>query len=100
MSMPEQKLYIGGRYVDASSGASFETINPANGELICKVQKASAADVDKAVESCFCDGPVSVNSGRSQCPLRLSSRVSKLGSILIEFFAERRLSLTTGHGVP
>lgn len=51
MSMPEQKLYIGGRYVDASSGDSFDTINPANGELICKVQRASAADVDKAVES-------------------------------------------------
>ena len=49
--MPEQRLYIGGRYVDASSGTSFDTINPANGELICKVQKASAADVDKAVES-------------------------------------------------
>ena len=49
--MPEQKLYIGERYIDASSGVSFDTVNPANGEIICKVQKASASDVDKAVES-------------------------------------------------
>ncbi len=37
----EQKLYIGGRYVEASSGATFETINPANGEVLAKVQRAS-----------------------------------------------------------
>ena len=49
--MPEQKLYIGGGYVDASSGETFVTINSANGEQICKAQKASAADVDMAVES-------------------------------------------------
>ena len=35
----EQKLYIGGRYVEASSGATFETINPANGEVLAKVQE-------------------------------------------------------------
>ncbi len=29
-----QKLYIGGRYVEATSGATFETINPANGEVL------------------------------------------------------------------
>lgn len=40
----EQKLYIGGRYVEASSGATFETINPANGEVLAKVQRASRED--------------------------------------------------------
>ncbi len=47
----EQKLYIGGRYVDSSSGASFESINPANGEVLAKVQRASQEDVDRAVAS-------------------------------------------------
>ena len=51
MILPEQKPYIGGRYVDASSGETFDTVNPANGEIICQVQKANASDVDKAVES-------------------------------------------------
>lgn len=47
----DQKLYIGGRYVDASSGASFESINPANGEVLAKVQRASRDDVEHAVAS-------------------------------------------------
>ena len=47
--MPEQRLYIGGAYRDAVSGESFESINPANGEVICKVQVAGQQDVDAAV---------------------------------------------------
>ncbi|AYC33202.1 betaine-aldehyde dehydrogenase [Pseudomonas cavernae] len=47
----EQKLYIDGRYVDASSGATFETVNPANGEVLANVQRASQADVELAVAS-------------------------------------------------
>ncbi len=47
----DQQLYIGGRYVAASSGASFETINPANGEVLAKVQRASQEDVERAVAS-------------------------------------------------
>ena len=50
-NMPEQKLYIDGGYVDARSGETFETINPATGEVICAVQVAGAADVDRAVEA-------------------------------------------------
>ncbi|CAD5110067.1 betaine-aldehyde dehydrogenase [Zestomonas carbonaria] len=47
----EQKLYIGGRYVDASGGATFETINPANGEVLANVQRAAREDVERAVAS-------------------------------------------------
>jgi betaine-aldehyde dehydrogenase len=46
-----QKLYIDGGYVDASSDATFEAINPATGEVLAKVQRASKADVERAVES-------------------------------------------------
>ncbi|TDX32320.1 betaine aldehyde dehydrogenase [Modicisalibacter xianhensis] len=44
-----QQLYIGGRRVDATSGETFETINPVNGEVLANVQQASQADVDNAV---------------------------------------------------
>ncbi len=50
-NLPEQKLYIHGRYQDALSGRHFETVNPATGEVICSVQLASAEDVDVAVTS-------------------------------------------------
>jgi betaine-aldehyde dehydrogenase len=47
----EQKLYIGGRYVDSTSGVTFESINPANGEVLANVQRASQEDVERAVAS-------------------------------------------------
>ncbi|MBF0674012.1 betaine-aldehyde dehydrogenase [Pseudomonas sp.] len=47
----EQQLYIGGRYVAASSAQRFETINPANGEVLARVQSASREDVERAVTS-------------------------------------------------
>lgn len=47
----EQQLYIGGQYVAASSGQTFDSVNPATGEVLAKVQRASQADVDRAVAS-------------------------------------------------
>lgn len=46
-----QQLYIGGRRVNATSGKTFQTINPANGEVLAEVQSASQQDVDAAVAS-------------------------------------------------
>ena len=48
---PLQQLYIDGRRVDATSGKTFESTNPANGEVLAQVQHASRADVDLAVDS-------------------------------------------------
>ena len=47
----EQQLFIGGRYVTASSGETFDSINPATGEVLARVQRASEADVELAVAS-------------------------------------------------
>ncbi|WP_407314743.1 betaine-aldehyde dehydrogenase [Pseudomonas sp. nanlin1] len=46
-----QKLYIDGGYVDASSDATFESINPATGEVLAHIQRATQADVERAVVS-------------------------------------------------
>ncbi|MFL9949452.1 betaine-aldehyde dehydrogenase [Paraburkholderia agricolaris] len=46
-----QRLYIGGGYVDATGGETFDTVDPATGETLATVQQASAADVDRAVQS-------------------------------------------------
>src|SRR5580704_14955066 len=43
------KLLINGKWVDAASGKTFPTINPATGDVIAQVAEADAADVDKAV---------------------------------------------------
>jgi aldehyde dehydrogenase (NAD+) len=43
------KLLINNRWVEAASGKSFSTVNPATGEEICQVAESDAADVDRAV---------------------------------------------------
>ncbi|MFK8256317.1 betaine-aldehyde dehydrogenase [Erwinia sp. AnSW2-5] len=48
---PLQQLYIDGRLTDASGPDQFETINPANGEVLAVVQRATAEDVERAVVS-------------------------------------------------
>ncbi|UKY39091.1 betaine-aldehyde dehydrogenase [Pantoea dispersa] len=45
----EQHLYIDGQYVAAAAGDTFQTINPANGEVLAEVHEAAQADVDRAV---------------------------------------------------
>jgi betaine-aldehyde dehydrogenase len=51
MQLPDQGLFIAGQRTDARSGETFETINPATGEVICQVQHAGPDDVDRAVAS-------------------------------------------------
>jgi betaine-aldehyde dehydrogenase len=48
---PVQQLYINGRRVDATSGETFQTVNPATGDVLAEVQCASQQDVNLAVES-------------------------------------------------
>ena len=42
---------IGGDWVDASSGETMEVLNPSTGEVIAEVPRASAEDVDRAVQA-------------------------------------------------
>ena len=46
-----QRLYIGGAYVDATGGETFDTLDPATGETLATVQQASAADIERAVQA-------------------------------------------------
>ena len=45
------KLLIGGEWVCAVSGETFETVNPATEAVICAVPRGAAADVDAAVRA-------------------------------------------------
>ncbi|KAF4023767.1 hypothetical protein G4228_015965 [Cervus hanglu yarkandensis] len=48
LRMPHQ-LFIGGAFVDAEGGKTYETINPTDGSVLCQVSLAQVSDVDKAV---------------------------------------------------
>jgi aldehyde dehydrogenase (NAD+) len=45
----QTSCFIGGNWIPAESGKTFETINPATEEVICQVAEGDAADVEKAV---------------------------------------------------
>jgi acyl-CoA reductase-like NAD-dependent aldehyde dehydrogenase len=51
LEQPETRLFIGGEYVDAIDGQRFETVNPANLEVIATVSAANSKDIDSAVAS-------------------------------------------------
>ena len=46
-----KQLLIGGKWVPAKSGKTFETINPANEEILALAAEGDKADVDEAVKA-------------------------------------------------
>jgi len=64
----QTRLLIDGKWVNAASGKSFETLNPATGEVIAKVAEADKADVDKAVAAArrAFEGPWAKVSGQER----------------------------------
>jgi phenylacetaldehyde dehydrogenase len=55
-----RKLFINGQWVDAASGKTFETPNPATGETLANVAEGDSEDIDRAVRAAraaFDDGP-------------------------------------------
>jgi len=50
--MAEQvRNYVGGQWLEAQSGETFETHNPATGALIANAARSGAADIDAAVQA-------------------------------------------------
>ena len=47
----ETRLFINNEFVNSVSGKTFPTVQPDTAEVICMVQEADAADVDKAVSA-------------------------------------------------
>eukprot|EP01013_Petalomonas_cantuscygni_P030774 TRINITY_DN56822_c0_g1_i1.p1 TRINITY_DN56822_c0_g1~~TRINITY_DN56822_c0_g1_i1.p1 ORF type:complete len:492 (-),score=143.88 TRINITY_DN56822_c0_g1_i1:271-1746(-) len=47
----ETRLFINGEFVPSVSGKTFDTVDPATESVICQLQEADAADVDKAVKA-------------------------------------------------
>ncbi len=54
------QMLIDGQWTDAEGGETFESINPASGEVWAEIPAAAAADVERAVQAAhraFVDGP-------------------------------------------
>jgi phenylacetaldehyde dehydrogenase len=61
----KQKLLINGKWVEAASGKTFATYNPATGEVLANVAEGDREDIDRAVKAAraaFQTGPWSRTS--------------------------------------
>tara|TARA_B100001175_G_scaffold62799_1_gene50963 strand:+ start:1039 stop:2496 length:1458 start_codon:yes stop_codon:yes gene_type:complete len=75
-------MLIDGNWVNASNGAMFESINPANGQVWSKVPEATESDVNEAVSAAhraFTTGPWS-----KMTPTERGKCLRKLGDLLAE----------------
>jgi phenylacetaldehyde dehydrogenase len=55
-----QKMLINGKWVDAASGKTFDTLNPATGEVLSRVAEGDREDINRAVaaaRAAFDSGP-------------------------------------------
>ncbi len=79
------RLLIGGRWVEAASGKTFPSFNPATGEILAQVAEGDREDIDRAVRAArraFESGP-----WRKMTPSERGKLVWKLAD-LIEAHAE------------
>ncbi|MFN0154430.1 MAG: aminobutyraldehyde dehydrogenase [Gaiella sp.] len=49
VSVSQHKMFVGGEWVESSSGETMEVLNPATGEVIAEVPRGTAEDVERAV---------------------------------------------------
>jgi phenylacetaldehyde dehydrogenase len=74
------RLLIDGKFVDAASGKTFETYDPATGDVLASIAEADRPDVDRAVQAArraFESGP-----WPQMTPSERSKRIWKLADLI------------------
>ena len=94
---PENRLFIGGEFVDAADGRTFPSLNPHDGSRLTDVAEASGPDVDRAVEAAAAAFPAWSRmqaAARGRLLLDLASKVEQHAEELAQLE-----SLDTGHPI-
>jgi aldehyde dehydrogenase (NAD+) len=94
----QTQCFIGGEWVPAKSGKTFETIHPATEEVICEVAEGDKADIDAAVgaaRDAFENGPWSKMDARDRGAL-----MHKLADLIEEEKDELAALETLDNGKP
>lgn len=92
------QLFIDGKFVDAASGKTFESINPRDGSLIANVAEGDAEDVNRAVAA----AKKSFDAGtwREMAPLDRKTIMLKWVALIRENAEELALLETMNCGKP
>ncbi len=92
------KLFIGGKWVEAASGKTFPTVNPATGETITTIAEGDARDADAAVQAArkaFESGPWAEMSASDRGKL-----LWKVGDLIDKYNEELGTLETLDNGKP
>lgn len=92
-----RKMFIGGEWVDALSGETFETRNPATGAVLATVPAGGKADIDRAVAAARAafEGP-----WRRFKPYERQVLLLKIADLFEKHWDELSLSDTLDMGMP
>jgi len=82
IKISQTKMLIDGKWIDSASGKTFETLNPATGEVIARVAEGDREDVDRAVRAArkaFEEGPWRKMNARERgrCLYRLADLIER-----------------------
>jgi phenylacetaldehyde dehydrogenase len=93
-----RQLFINGQWVNAASGRTFETPNPATGEILARVAEGEAEDIDRAVRAArtaFEDGPWS-----RMTPSERGRIIWRIGDLILEHTQELAQLESLDNGKP
>jgi len=94
----KRQLFIDGEWVDAASGQTFETPNPATGETLATVAEGDAEDIERAVRAArraFEDGPWA-----RMTPSDRGRLIWRIGDLILEHVDELAQLETLDNGKP
>jgi phenylacetaldehyde dehydrogenase len=97
IAVPRQ-LFINGQWVDAASGRTFDTPNPATGETLASVAEGDAEDINRAVKAArraFEEGPWSRMS-----PSERGRIIWRIGDLILEHVDELAQLESLDNGKP
>jgi phenylacetaldehyde dehydrogenase len=92
------QLFINGQWVDAASGKTFETPNPATGETLARVAEGDAEDINRAVKAArraFEEGPWS-----RMTPSERGRIIWRIGDLILEHVNELAQLESLDNGKP
>src|SRR3984957_17908112 len=93
-----RQLFINGRWADAASGRTFETLNPATGEVLATVAEGDAEDINRAVRGArraFEEGPWS-----RMTPSDRGRIIWKIGDLILDHVTELAQLESLDNGKP
>jgi aldehyde dehydrogenase (NAD+) len=92
-----KRLLIDGKWVEAASGKTFDSVNPATGEVLARVAEGDAADIDLAVAAArrAFEGP-----WRKVKPYDRQAMLLRLADLVERHFDELSLLDTLDMGAP